>query len=1039
MANKKLWKGIEELNNDPAFTAHAEKEFREELPIEILAAPALSGKQAGRRDFLKMLGFGVGAATIAACRIPVTKVIPYVVKPEEITPGVANYYASTFVDGSDYCSVLVKVRDGRPIKIEGNDNSHVTMGVTNARAQASVLSMYDKTRGQHASKGGSEAKWETVDAEIRQALQQADAKKGNIRVLSSSIYSPTTRQLIQDLGKTYKNAGFSHVTYDSISRSAMLTANEKMFGKRMIPSYRFSDAKVIVGFACDFLGTWISPIEFASDYAQGRRANKDMSRHYHFESTLSLTGSNADRRYTVKQSLLGSALVALYNKISGESLPAGTLSDKVMQGIDKVAMDLTRPEMKGKTLVVCGINDENCQLICNAINDKLGNYGSTINYTQSSLANQGVDADMEQLVSDMNGGTVDALIVLNANPSYDYYDSKKFNDGLKKVGLTVSCNDRMDETSSNCTYHCPDHHYLESWNDAEPKTGMYSLSQPTISPLFKTRQAQDSLLMWMGSSDDYYTYLRNYWEKNMFPLQSSKMIFRDFWDHSVRYGVFEANAGDGKTDNKDSKSDSKATGKWSLSSAASDLAGKETKGMELVVYESIAAANGRYANNPWLQELPDPISKVTWDNYASINPETAKTMGLVDGDYVKVTAGGYSVEVPMVSQPGQNKDTVAIALGYGRTKAGRAGDNVGANTFPFVTVSNGNYTYMAADAKVAATGNKEKLAQTQTHHTIEGRDIALEWTMEEFLTKGDAAAAGRDKLEEEIVEDNLYPKHPYTGLRWYMSIDLNSCIGCGACVIGCQSENNVPVVGKNEVARVHEMAWMRIDRYYSFSGKNGEPVTKETHSSATMMANEYSNVGDWEDVEVLYQPMLCQHCENAPCENVCPVAATNHSSEGINQMIYNRCIGTRYCANNCPYKVRRFNWFDYTTADSFPWNTHDDAKMTDEITRMVLNPDVTVRSRGVMEKCSFCVQRIQDGKLRAKREGRELGGNEVKSACQTACPTRAITFGNQNDKTSEVSKLKADNRTFYVLQELHTQPSVGYMAKVRNIETEKKA
>lgn len=1047
MAIKNQWKGIEELEQSSAFVATSEKEFREELPLEVFADEKFTSKHAGRRDFLKLLGFSVGAATIAACRIPVNKAIPYVFKPEEITPGVANYYASTFYDGSDYCSVLVKVRDGRPIKIEGNDNSHVTNGGTSARAQGSILSLYDQTRAQHPTKGGKEIKWEDADKEIRNQLAEIRDAKGQIRILSSTIYSPSTKQLIADFSDEKHFPTTKHVVYDAISRSAMITANDKSFGVKGIPSYNFKDAKVIVGFACDFLGTWVSPIEFARDYANGRRNFSSMSRHYHFESNMSLTGSNADRRYAVKPSLMGSALVALYNKITGSSLPTGKLNDKTAKGIDKVAMDLIAA--KGSSLVVCGVNDENMQLMTNAINNELKNYGTTINFTRTSNANAGIDADMKQLVDDMKGGNISALIILNANPAYDYFNSKDFVDGLKNVKLSISCNDRLDETSSLCTFSCPDNHYLESWNDAEPKMGMYSVTQPTISPLYHTRQVGDSLLNWMGSSEDYYSYMKGLWLKYGFPGQKMFKTFQEMWDNSVKFGVAEMEVKEFKDYKFNVKNLNEVGG---VLTAIADM----NKGMDLVLYEKIGMGNGRYANNPWLQELPDPVSKVTWDNYACINPETAKTMGIIDGDWVKVSIKGqntrlvrgnevegvyqandYSVELPVVVQPGQNKDTIAIALGYGRTKGGRAADGVGVNAFPFISYNGNNFIYSATGVTVSATGKQEKLAQTQTHHTIEGREIAKEWSLTEFFGHEiEEHAAERDMEDLKNDAITMYPEYSYPGLRWGMSIDLNSCTGCGACVIGCQSENNVPVVGKTEVMRVHEMAWLRIDRYYSFAGKDGHQVDKETNSTSIGMADKYRNVADWEDVEVIYQPMLCQHCENAPCENVCPVAATNHSTEGLNQMAYNRCIGTRYCANNCPYKVRRFNWFDYTGADSFPWNLHDDAKMTDPVTRMVLNPDVTVRSRGVMEKCSFCVQKIQLGKLAAKKEDRKLLHNEVKTACQTACPTSSIVFGNVNDAESEVKKLKADKRTYFVLEEIHTQPSIGYMAKIRNFEHE---
>ncbi|MEI7669482.1 MAG: 4Fe-4S dicluster domain-containing protein, partial [Pseudomonadota bacterium] len=630
-----------------------------------------------------------------------------------------------------------------------------------------------------------------------------------------------------------------------------------------------------------------------------------------------------------------------------------------------------------------------------------------------------------------NKGSVAALIIYHANPVYSLPNGKQFAEAIKKAGVSISIADRMDETASEVTYTCPDHHYLESWGDVEARLGAYSLIQPTISPLFSTRQGQDSLLAWSGSAINYEKYLQNFWQTNYYSKQTQFTTAADFWENSVRYGIFEtprsiANSYEYKGD---------------LNAAVSAITAKKGNETELVLYEKVSLGNGKYANNPWLQELPDPITKATWDNYLLVPVKYAVDNKLSDGDYVEVTAGNGSVTVPILRQPGQQNNTFAIALGYGRTKSGPAGNNVGGNAYSLVSFDGTNFQYTGAEIKIKPTGKSDALAITQTHHTIEGRNIVKETTFDEWLKN---PMAGNEEREEykKINQTTLYPGHVYDKLKWNMSIDLNSCIGCGACSVACTAENNIPVVGKNEVVRVHEMHWMRIDRYYSFNN----PASESLHDRITE-EKKYGGEGfkkavleDYENVNVTFQPMLCQHCDNAPCENVCPVAATNHSSEGLNQMAYNRCIGTRYCANNCPYKVRRFNWFDYTTADSFPYNTAPETQrigMIDDLTRMVLNPDVTVRSRGVMEKCSFCVQKIQDGKLQAKKEERVLRDGDIKTACQTACPSDAIVFGNVNDESSLVRKLKEDERTFYVLQDIHTLPSIGYMTKVRNIEEKK--
>lgn len=1029
MENKIYWKGLDELHQTDSFIASSSKEFSEELPLEEMFHENITGKSASRRDFLKMLGFSVSAAAIAAsCRIPVKQAIPFVIKPEEITPGVANFYASTFSDGSDYCSVLVKVRDGRPIKIEGNKFSGITKGGTSARSQASILSLYDKTRLQNPTVGGKHASWTVVDKEITDQLNAVKAKNGNIRIVSSSVNSPSTLKLISDFASAYPNT--KHIVWEPISVSAIATANEKSFGKKVVPSYSFDKAWSVVGFGADFLGTWISPVEFTKQYVKTRKITHDnpvMSKHFHFESRLSLTGSNSDVRGVLKPSQEGLAIVSLYNKLaskSGVGSIAGSALDSQLEKALQTAADHLW-ENKGKSLVVCGSNDVNSQVVVNAINALLGNYGSTINLNNPTMLNTGSESDVDQLMDEMNNGSVDVLMVYNCNPVFDHPKSKSFSDGMKKVPTTISFNYRNDETGSLCKYACPDNHYLESWNDAQPKAGMYSLCQPTIVNIFSTRQMQDSLLMWMGNENGFYSYIVNNWKSTVFPTQNIETNFQTFWDSSLRNGVFESSAVNNSSEN--------FVGDLAASANAINANASSSKGIEISFYEKTGMGNGKNANNPWLQELPDPISKITWDNYLCVPFKMAnEDLKVTDGDVVTLKVGNNSIDVPVLVQPGQANGTVSIAVGYGRTMAGRAGSDVGKNVYPLMNINNGFLQYSASGVSISKTSGHIDFAQTQTHNTIEGREILQETTLDEY--KKDPMAGNEQRAEYEEFKTTLYPKRDYNGIKWGMSIDLNSCTGCGACVIGCQSENNVPVVGKTEVIRVHEMAWMRIDRYYSFNNGGGERITKE---------KEYNQIADYQHVNVTFQPMLCQHCTNAPCENVCPVAATNHSSEGLNQMAYNRCIGTRYCANNCPYKVRRFNWLDYTTADSFPWNepwkdpirSFGNPEMTDDLTRMVLNPDVTVRSRGVMEKCSFCVQRIQESKLIAKKENREIADGDVLTACQTACPAEAITFGNILDKESAVAKDFDNERTFYVLAEINTQPSIGYMTKIRNTET----
>ncbi|MBA2421662.1 MAG: TAT-variant-translocated molybdopterin oxidoreductase [Chitinophagales bacterium] len=1042
MEHKLHWKGLEELDDDPDFLLTRDKEFIDELPVEEIFNSSIVNKPASRRDFLKMLGFSVSAATMAAsCRIPVKKAIPYVIKPEEIVPGVANYYASSFHDGNDYCPVLVKTRDGRPIKIEPLISSHIAkdspnrflFGGTNARAQASVLSLYDMTRPRQPMVTGKKAKWDVVDAEIRKRLLDTKNKGGNIRILTPTILSPSTKQIIDDFIVAYPTA--KHIVYDPVSYAGIAIANEKSSGKRVIPGYHFEKANVIVSIGADFLGTWISPAEYARQYVQNRKVSPEkttMSRHYQIESRLSLTGSNADKRAVVKPSEEAAAVVALYNMLAGSlgeaALPTGKLNSRADKLLSQAASDLIAN--KGKALVVAGSNDANVQVVVNAINAILGSYGSTLDLKAHSNTHQSDDKGMMQLMNDMNAGAVDALLIYGANPVYDHMHGNGFADALKKVQTSISLNDRADETTTLCRYHCPDHHYLESWNDLSAKAGLYTLCQPTIWPLFDTRQAQDSLLRWMGKTEDYYAYIKRTWEKNVFPKQAAYSDFQTFWDMSVKDGAFEVPVTESDV------SSSISTDVMAAATAIMNAASKSSS-IELQVYEKVGAGNGRYANNPWLQELPDPISKVVWDNYLCVSPKYAKDNGLKmdvvshKTDVVTLTSGNTSMDVPVYIQPGQCDEAVSLALGYGRERAGRAGNKVGQNAFPFVTTNGDTCLYINPSISIKKTGRSFDLAMTQTHFSFEGRDAIRETSLARYQAHPNEGVEEKEELGK-VWSETLYPEQEFPGIKWGMSIDLNSCIGCGACSVACQAENNVPVVGKTEVSRVHEMSWLRIDRYYSFPGETGM-IDKE---------KDYDEIKDYQNVQVAFQPMLCQHCDNAPCENVCPVSATNHSSEGLNQMAYNRCIGTRYCANNCPYKVRRFNWLDYTTADVFPWNEPwkvptlgvEDPGMSDPITRMVLNPDVTVRSRGVMEKCTFCVQRIQDGKLQAKKEGRPLKDGDVKSACQTACPADAITFGNVKDESSEVRKYHDDGRAYYVLAELNTRPAIAYMKKVRNTD-----
>jgi molybdopterin-containing oxidoreductase family iron-sulfur binding subunit len=1077
MEQKKYWQSFGELNKSNAYQSAAEDEFQEDLPFEADDKGLLEAKTP-RRDFLKFLGFSTAAAAVAAgCEMPVKKAIPFVNKPEDIVPGVANYYATTFIQDGEAVPALAKVRDGRPIKIEGNDLSPLTQGGTSPRMQASVLDLYDTSRLPYPMANGKEVStFDAFDKMVAADLASLGGKP--VVLLTSSIASPTTAAVIAQF--LAKFPGSRHVMYDAVSYSGMLLANEASYGKRAIPSYNLAAAKVIVGLNSDFLASGISPVEFNKKYSLGRKINqktRTMSRHVQFESMMSMTGANADERYHHRPSETGAIALALYAALGG-TVTAPTLDGRLQQAVQKTAALLIKN--KGAAVVLAGSNDPNIQIIVNGINELVGANGTTIDWSATYNTKQGIDADMVRLVDDMNAGAIGALLIYEANPVYNYHDSARFVEGLKKMKFALSFNSKMDETSELCKYVIPDHHYLESWGDAEPKTGFVSLIQPTINPLFKTRQWQDSLLKWSGSPTDYLAFLKQYW--------IGRLGSETNWDKALQDGVINGGVSSRtvlSTPTSSSPDTTKnisagianvaapAAGRsagfnaGSVATAATAL-GSARKGgnTELVLYQKVTLGAGQQANNPWLHETPDPITKATWDNYVIISPAMAKSIFNINledkgdtDDYevhpekpvLKITVNGKSLELPAIIVPGTNPNTVAIALGYGRgadtiskdgneddlddskiSKAraniGRAGGGRGKNAFPLVPFNGTTRDYFINAVDVASAGYRYKVAQTQTHQSYEGRtEVVLETTLATLNKEPKMFSEKRDELHKDFApktenyerDATLYPLFPKPGVKWGMSIDLNSCTGCQACVVACIAENNIAVVGKKEVARFHDMHWLRIDRYFS---------------------------GSLDNPSVVFQPMLCQHCDNAPCENVCPVAATMHSSEGLNMMAYNRCIGTRYCANNCPYKVRRFNWADYMGADSFPDNQRDiisDASfiMNDDLTRMVLNPDVTVRSRGVMEKCSFCVQRCQDGKLKAKKESRPLKSGEngefdVKTACQQACPTDAIVFGNINDKNSSVYEHRTtnDERLFYALEMLHTLPNVSYLAKVRNTD-----
>ena len=924
--------------------------------------------------------------------------MPYLERPEGSLPGVANWYASTCAGCPARCGALVKCLDGRPIKMEGNPDHPLSQGGLCARGQATILDLYDSRRLGGPMVAGSETDWDEADANIVSQLRAIEQRGGPIRILSPTLASPSVHRAIKHFIGAYPTA--RHIAYDAISASAILDAHLLTHGIRALPSYHFDRAQTIVSFDADFLGTWLSPVQFTKGWAANRKPageDGDLPWHVQFESRMSVTGANADLRIALPPSGQLPAALELARAVAerteddalGEHLPASAAS-----GVDPKTISLTADELvanRGRSLVVGGTGDRDTQLAINAINQTLSNYGSTLDLGRASLQLQGNDDDMTELIAQMLDQEVAALILFGVNPVYDHVRGDDFRRGLSNVGLTVSLNPKADETASLCKYVCPDHHFLESWGDACPRTGVYSLFQPVVAPLRRTRSAVESLLAWSGMPSPSYEFVRRTWQQTLFTQQTEQRSVEEFWGNSLHRGfaVVEVEQHAAQPFNP-----------RPLSGIRTPKPARSGEGFELDLYASNALFDGRQADNPWLQEMPDPVTKVTWGDCASLSPGSASRLGVDEGTVVEIVSESRSVRLPVLVQPGMPDGVVAAPLGHGRACEGQAAANypvermlpldrelpISENLFPFL-----------AEPVVAVRPTKEErpLAKTQTYdyqtvpYTEKSRRAARE------RTSGGPRKGRQPRWESHRGQPTLLPERTYEGHKWAMAIDLNACTGCSACVIACQAENNVPVVGKAEVRKGRDLHWLRIDRYYSGSAKSPD-----------------------ENPTLAFQPMLCQHCDHAPCEAVCPVLAAVHGSEGLSMQVYSRCIGTRYCANNCPYKVRRFNWFTYSRGDP--------------VQNLVLNPGVTVRSRGVMEKCSFCAHRLQEVKERAKAEGRDLSDGEALPACAQSCPADAISFGDINDPMSEVSRRARGPRSYVVLGELGNKPAVTYLNRLRN-------
>lgn len=994
-----IWRSFDELNNTP--------EFQKSLSTEFMSSPLRSESASegtegfARRDFLKIMGASVALTTAAGCiRRPVQKMVPYNKQPEEVTLGVSNYYTSTYFDGQEGFGLLVKSREGRPVHIEGNPHNPLNGSAVSVRAQASLLSLYDPERLQkplrnllnekRTNKETVGISWEELDKKV-----VAELSKGGIALLTGNLSGPSTKAVVGDFCSAFKA---DHYTWEPLAQDDVLNGQKLSYGEAVVPSYRYDKAKIILSIDADFLGAWGPAIQSNRLFAEGRRNPAKMSRLISFDSTYSLTAANADVRFKIKPSEQLRVVMGLIAEIFPENSAAANYKNTAeklgisSEDFKKVAMDLKKNA--GESVVVTGglqtrtADSEAVQIAVNYLNHLLGNDGKTI---LAKSGNQNLSAQYDSLmtlISKMKSGVVKTLIIYRQNPLYTLAASLGFHEALNKVGTVVFIGDQMDETASFSHFVATDNHALESWNDSEFANGVYGLHQPLIRPMYDTRSFQLSLMTWgfmakvgprrLQDYETFYEYLRAFWKTEMAPklakVNGQAQDFETFWNHVLQQGFV------GEISNSSSARNFKTE---SLSKIKNTQKSSE---LELVLYATSHIGDGTLANVAWLQELPNPVSKIVWDNYASVSMKTAERLHLKQGDLIDVKSGDTVVTLPTHIQPGLHDGVVAVAVGYGRTKAGKVGNGIGQNTYVFAMTENNNILFSGAAVEIKKLGQKYDLVTTQGHDSMEGRQIVVQATNKDY-EKSKSANIHKHHTW------SIWSGHQYNGHKWGMAIDLNTCTGCSACMTACRSENNIPVVGKKYIMQGREMDWIRIDRYY---------------------------VGDVENAQTVFQPIMCQHCDNAPCETVCPVAATVHSTEGLNEMVYNRCVGTRYCSNNCPYKVRRFNWFNY-------------AKLIEKPMHMALNPEVGVRTRGVMEKCTFCVQRIKEGKNVAKTENRPLKDGDIKVACESACPTKAITFGDLNDDTSRVAKtFKSEERSYALLEEWYAKPSVRYMTKIRN-------
>lgn len=1006
------WRSFEALHNDPDVLEAKNHEFKEGVTDDF-SPSGLSGLS--RRKFLALLGASAALAGTACTDYrDKGEIVPYNNKPEEITIGKPNYYASTCTSCANSCGILISTREGRPIKVDGNPDHPVNKGKVCAKGQASILNLYDPERLKNPLKQRdgifNSVSWKSADTDIIAALSFVGNKE--IALLTHTVTSPTTLKTIEDFKTKYPTTKI--YSYELFNNSVKNSAWSKTNGSAKYPLVKWNEAKIILSLESDFLGTEGNKVESARLFAEGRDVEtKSFNRLYCVDSSLTITGINADYRLRLRPEAQYEFVMSLMNELGNKgvlkinvSTSGFSLSSFVSKyNLNKEVLNHLVSDLsanRGKAIIDAGNSlPENVHIAVNLLNDALGNAAM---FRSDSIPKTLVDyssvKDLELLTQKMKSGNVAVILHIDCDPVYHFANDLDYKDALGKVGLVVSLSERENDTTHLSNFVLPINHNFESWGDAKVRSDVISLQQPVIAPINDTREKEAILLTWLSGTSDsyseklYHDFLMNNWENSIYPKLNSKLDFKRFWYGALHDGIVLT---------------SESISVTPLSASAANLvsgSAAKVSGYAVVIKENYSIADGRFAHNGWLQELPHPVSKITWDNYAAVSEKTCKDLGLRNNDVVEITVDNRKISLPVFMQAGSADGVITIESGYGKNYSGTVASNVGFNVNKLFSKTPKLSNWILTEASIRKTKDTYELASSQEHHAFDdattqelhkSRNIIQEATVAGYIKNPEVI---KEKHHGELV--SVYDPHPYNDLKWGMAIDLNKCTGCGDCVVACNVENNIPVVGKDQVLKSREMQWLRIDRYYS--GSADEP-------------------------SVSIQPMLCQHCDQAPCENVCPVVATTHSPDGLNQMVYNRCVGTRYCSNNCPYKVRRFNFFNFR--DHFK-----DSYQESPILALMHNPEVTVRSRGVMEKCTFCVQRISEARADATHETRKLKGSDVTTACQDSCGSNAIHFGDINDNKSEFYKYRNHELGYYVLEELNIKPNVTYIAKLRNIHSE---